>query len=255
MERWRRRKSCSKRELQSLAGHLNHACKVIRPGRRFVREVFGLLSQFERQDHMIRLNASFRADMECWHVFASAWNGISVMREVAPTVEIWSDASGSWGCGAIWDTHWCQVQWSQWPDFAGALIAAKELLPIIVATTIWGPQWMGATVLCHCDNEAVVASLKSGYCKDPTLAHMLRCLFYVEAEYHMSLSAVHIPGIENKAADSILRNNLPLFFTLLPQADPEPCPVPDNVVKHIVRVRIWTSADWSAWLDTLLMVR
>ena len=46
---------------------------------------------------MIRLNASFRADMEWWHVFISAWNGISLMREVAPTVEIWSDASGMWG--------------------------------------------------------------------------------------------------------------------------------------------------------------
>ena len=44
--------------------------------------------------------------------------------------------------------------------FAGAFIAAKELLPIIVATTIWGPQWVGASVLCHCDNEAVVAAVR-----------------------------------------------------------------------------------------------
>ena len=50
---WRKRKACSKRELQSLAGHLNHACKVIRPGRRFLRGVIGLLSKFSRRDHMI----------------------------------------------------------------------------------------------------------------------------------------------------------------------------------------------------------
>ena len=56
------RKSCTKRELQSLAGHLNHACKVIRPGRRFLQGILGLLSQCHRQDHMIRLNAAFRAD-------------------------------------------------------------------------------------------------------------------------------------------------------------------------------------------------
>ena len=35
--RWRTRKSCTKKELQSLVGHLNHAGKVIRPGRRFQR--------------------------------------------------------------------------------------------------------------------------------------------------------------------------------------------------------------------------
>ena len=131
--KWRRRKACTKRDLQSLAGHLNHACKVIRPGRRFLRGVFGLLSQFHRRDHM---NSAFRADMEWWHVFASTWNGVSLMRDVSqhsPTFKIWSDASGGWGCGAVWEDQWFQVQWSEWPGFVGASIAAKELLPIITA--------------------------------------------------------------------------------------------------------------------------
>ena len=44
--KWRRRKVCTKKELQSLAGHLSHACKVIRPGRRFLRGMIGLISQF-----------------------------------------------------------------------------------------------------------------------------------------------------------------------------------------------------------------
>ena len=64
VSKWRRRKCCTKRELQSLAGHLNHACKVVRPGWRFLRGVFGLLSQFRKPTHMIRLNAAFRAVLE-----------------------------------------------------------------------------------------------------------------------------------------------------------------------------------------------
>ena len=102
--KWRRRKACTKRELQSLAGHLNHACKVIRPGRRFLRGVFGLLSQFHKRDHMIRLNAAFRADLDWWHVFASSWNGVSLMRDAglqSSPVEIWSDASGGGGGGGV----------------------------------------------------------------------------------------------------------------------------------------------------------
>ena len=256
VEKWRRRKACTKRELQSLAGYLNHACKVIRPGRRFLRGVFGLLSRFERTDHIIRLNAGFRADMEWWHVFAGKWNGVSMLRNMAfqsPSVEIWSDASGSWGCGAVWGLKWFQVKWSKWPGFAGASIAAKELLPIIVAAAIWGPSWKGAIVLCHCDNEAVVTAVKSGYCRDPTLAHMLRCLFFLEAEYDYSLSAIHVPGVENRAADSISRNNLPLFFDLLPQALRNPCLVPDDLVSHLIRDRPWTSEDWKTWLGTLLI--
>ena len=133
----------NKRELQSLAGHLNHACKVIRPGRRFLRGVFGLLSQFHRRDHMIRLNAAFRTDLEWWHVFASSWNGVSLMwgdRAQAPSIEIWSDASGTWGCWAWWNVDWFQIEWMDWPAFANASIAAKELLPITVAAAVWGPH-------------------------------------------------------------------------------------------------------------------
>ena len=184
--KWRKRRGCTKRELQSLAGHLNHACKVIRPGRRFLRGIFGLLSKFHKQDHMIRLNTAFRAHLEWWHVFASSWNGVSSMRDTtlqSPSIEIWSDASGEWGCGAWWGCNWFQVQWNDWPVFSNASIAAKELLPIIVAVAMWGPQWVGSSVLCHCDNEGVVAVVKGRYCKDPTLAHMLRCLFFLEAKF------------------------------------------------------------------------
>ena len=45
---------------------------------------------------------------------------------------------GLWG---LLGDQWCQVPWSEWPGFASASLAAKELPPIIVATTIWGPWW------------------------------------------------------------------------------------------------------------------
>ena len=116
------------------------------------------------------------------------------------------------GCGAWWESKWFQVEWSKWPVFAQASIAAKELLPVIVAVALWGPQWMGSSVLCHCDNESVVAVVRGGYCKDPSLAHMLRCLFFLEAKFDVVLTAAHVPGAENGVADSISRNNLHTFF-------------------------------------------
>ena len=65
--------------------------------------------------------------------------------------------------------QWCQVPWKDWPGFVLASIAAMELLPIIVATTIWGPWWKGSVVMYHCDNEAVVASIKE------VIVETLRC--------------------------------------------------------------------------------
>ena len=37
-------KSCQKRELQSLVGKLQHACKVVKPGWSFLRHIFELLA-------------------------------------------------------------------------------------------------------------------------------------------------------------------------------------------------------------------
>ena len=60
------------------------------------------------------------------------WNGVAMMsREKGPLsgVEMWSDASCSWGCGAIWATEWLQIAWNKLPNFREVPIAAKELLP------------------------------------------------------------------------------------------------------------------------------
>lgn len=129
----------------------------------------------------------------------------------------------------------------------------KELLPIIVAMAVWGQQWVGLVVLCHCDNEGVVAAIKGGYCKDPTLAHTLRCLFFLEAKFDIWLTAKHVPGVENGVADSISRNNLHLFFHLLPKARQESDPVPRGLVQHLVSDTPWTSDVWRAWLENLSM--
>ena len=252
--RWRKRKCCTKKELKSLAGHLCNACKVVRPGRRFLRGFFGLISQFSKKAHMIRLNSAFRADLEWWFVYSRDWNGVSMMLKaswMAPEIEIWSDASGSWGCGAVWETKWFQVAWEQWVDFAVASIAAKELLPIIVSAAVWGSFWAGKTVLCHCDNMAVVAVIRGGYCKDSAMAHMLRCLFFLEAKFNFRLTAEHVAGVNNGVADAVSRNKLEAFFSLVPQASRVPCHVPVALVQRLVIQRPWTSVDWDSWLTSM----
>ena len=62
-----------------------------------------------------------------------------------PTVT--ADASGSWGCGAYCAlplVHWFQIQWpTSWKD---THIAAKELLPLVISSAIWGHHWRGSCV-------------------------------------------------------------------------------------------------------------
>ena len=45
---WQGKKCCSKRDMLSLIGQLSHACKVVRPGRRFLRRLINLSSKAKK---------------------------------------------------------------------------------------------------------------------------------------------------------------------------------------------------------------
>ena len=69
--------SCTKRELLSLLGHLNFACRVIRPGRSFVSYLITLSTTVKELHHYVKLNKNVRLDLQMWHQFLSKWNGVS----------------------------------------------------------------------------------------------------------------------------------------------------------------------------------
>lgn len=144
---WRRRKCCTKRDLLSLIGTLQHAAKVVRPGRSFIRRMIDLSTVRSHMNATLRLNREFRSDLEWWYQLATVWNGVSILspiRSLAPDGLVTSDASGSWGCGAFHEQHWFQLQWDQFS--APWHITSKELLPILIASAIWGKDWAGKTI-------------------------------------------------------------------------------------------------------------
>ena len=143
------------------------------------------------------------------------------------------------------------MDWQEFSEFTEASIAAKELLPILVVAAVWGRHWVGYTVLCNCDNEAVVAILRSGSARDDRLSHMLRCLFFIEAKFHFTVVAAHIPGVENVLADALSRNHLDIFFASLPQACSYPDIVPRELVQGLVHQQAWTSPAWTKWFSTI----
>lgn len=53
---WVRKRSCTRKELESLLGHLSHTATVISQGRTFLRQLFQLLSVGRAPHHYVRLN-------------------------------------------------------------------------------------------------------------------------------------------------------------------------------------------------------
>ena len=178
VQSWQRKRACCRKELESLLGHLSHAASVVRPGRTFLRQLFSLLHIVKEPHHMVRLNTWARADLQWWHCFLQEWNGTSFMPLPSPSAHVYTNASGSFGCGAIAAPYgWLHLQWPE--SWSSVSIATKELVPIVVS----GNQWAGQHIRFHSDNMAVVSILASRSSPDPLIMHLLRCLAFYAAYY------------------------------------------------------------------------
>ena len=119
-------------------------------------------------------------------------------------IEIWSDASGGWG----------GLQFGKASGFRFGGLIPKELLPIVVAAVVLGRCWAGCTVRCMCENEAVVSFIMTKSGKEGQMAHMLRCLFFLEASFGFAVVVAHVPGSLNAWVDAFSCNHLDVFRTL-----------------------------------------
>ena len=250
VENWQPRKAATKRQLLSLIGRLAHATKVVIPGRIFLRRMIDLSTKAKQLHHWVHLNQEFRSDPLWWKLFLTKWNGTSMLRVhgPGPQDEICStDASGKWGCAAVWRSKWL---WAPWPpSWAERNIADKELVPIVLAVAIWGQEWAHRNVLVRCDNEAVVHVIRLHTSRDSGLMHLLRCMHFFSAQFDINVSVEHVRGRLNTAADALSRNSLQAFFRAVPSATRTPTPIPAALWEMVVTVQPdWTSPGWRSRL-------
>ena len=160
-------------------------CRAVRAGRSFLRRLLDLSMTIKQLNRRVHLNVSAGADIKWWWQFCLHWNRLSMMRSVVaaeqPQVELVSNASGLWGCRATWAAKWFQLSWESLADGREWNIMLKELLTIVVAAAVWGPQWRGLTVRARYNNMSVVATIKTGSCKKACTMHLRRCLAHLEA--------------------------------------------------------------------------
>ena len=75
----RRTKTCCRlQDLQSLIGFLHFACKVVAPGRPFLRRMIALTCGVSKPTSFIRLGKEFRKDLDMWALFLTSWNGVKL---------------------------------------------------------------------------------------------------------------------------------------------------------------------------------
>ena len=135
-----KRKKVTLRELRSLIGLFNFACSVVPPGRAFLRRLIDLTIGISRPQNFIKLTQSAKSDMRTWLAFLSNFDGSSFFltrdRITNPSLQLYTDASGSFGYGAVSRDQWF---YGPWPESSKSLnIAVLEFYPIVLIVIIWG---------------------------------------------------------------------------------------------------------------------
>ena len=129
-------------------GKLSYASRAVQPGRTFLCQLFELIKGTCKGFHHIRLNAAARSNVSWWFTFAQSWNGVSLIREFGEEQAdhyVATDASGQFGCGGLWQYRWFQVQCaSEYHITKNSSqrdsIILQDLLPVVIAGALWGPQ-------------------------------------------------------------------------------------------------------------------
>ena len=235
----------SKKALQSITGLLQFATRVVRPGRPFLRRLYALQEVGSHPMHHIRLNNAARADILWWHLFMEKWNGISMLwdtQRYSSDITVYSDASGSWGCWALWQQKWFNLPWSV--QLQTCSIAVKELVPVVVTAALYGSQWRGKIVTFRVDNIAVVEVLNSTSCRDNHLMHLVRLLVFLASYHNFWFTASHIQGKQNTLADALSRNNINFFYSQISQASREQPRIPRELVTLLAQNLSWISTAW-----------
>jgi hypothetical protein len=231
---WKMKEKASVKELQSLAGMLNFACFVVRPGRFFLRRIIDHITHISSLGLGVHaqcdLTGPVFADIEWWHQFLPEWNGISLLYEreweSADKIELYTDACNT-GYGAVFGKQWFAGTWSP-----AELLAAKrklrismpflELRALILAVATWGESWRGKKIIFRCDCDSVVKAISARTSRASATMHHLRLLSSYACSYGFDFKAIHVAGVANILADPLSRGDLVQFRAQCPNADPHP---------------------------------
>ena len=140
------RKKCKLKQMQSLIGSLNFACRAIVPGRPFCRCLINATCGLTKQHHHLRITSNTKNDLVLWLQFFRDFNGVSVFHDrfwvSNYDLQLYTDSAGgaALGFGAYFAGKWAQGTWPQaWvTEGITADITALELFPLLVSLHVWG---------------------------------------------------------------------------------------------------------------------
>lgn len=215
-------RTVNKRELQSLAGKMNWASRVIQGGRTFTRRVIDRIRALKSDWQRSRVTNSLRSDLYWWYDYLCVFNGSVPIIEERAYTPVSIDACRT-GAGGFYRNEWYHVSWDDCPDVKDAHINHLEVLALEPAARLWGESWRNRSVVCYSDNQCAVGIINKGSTRDKNVMRSLRNVFWLAAIYNFKLRAIYYEGERNTLADRASRLKEPGGWEKLQQAISQAC--------------------------------
>ena len=198
---WLTKTSCTKRQLQSILGQLLYIHKCVRPARLFLNRMLQLLRD-NYAERYITLTHEFKHDLLWFSKFLNNYNGVSIFDHKNFNQKLELDACLT-GMGGVCGNYVYHLKIER--GYGNLNIVHLEMLNILVALRIFGPQWAKQKLLIKCDNDAVVKVMNSGRTQDQFLGACARNIWFHSALLDIDIKYVHVLGSQNQTADLLSR--------------------------------------------------
>ena len=205
--------STTLRPLQSLLGLLGSAIIVFPIARAFLCRLYAFSAIFPNTNVRRHIPRACRADLKIWSsVLAGAAPG-RLLWPGSRTVPVATDASPR-GYGIVYGNSWNAGHWSWLPHPLSLGITVLELLPLLLFLRTH--QFADHHIRLQCDNMAVVEVISAMRATDRKIVLFLREIAKICLANRLTLSAVHVPGVENVGPDLLSRNRIEEFERSFP---------------------------------------
>ena len=202
---WGEKTRASRRDLQRLAGKLNHVSQCVLPARKFMSRILAALRASPMAGSM-PVGDDLRRDVAWFAQYAARCNGRLLLVEKLPTFEIQCDACLEGG-GGFSATEFYSIRF---PTHMAEQhhISRIEAMNIVLAVKTLVPAEMRATeIIITTDNSAAMYSLNTGRTRDPILAACSRELWLLAALQELKITVNHAPGVTLVLADALSRRH------------------------------------------------
>jgi hypothetical protein len=195
----------SRKETESVLGTLVHCSLAVPDGRSRLPSLSRFAASFNfSSSSFIRKtpNSSVMSDIAWWRTHLSASFCGSLLSKPPETslIELWVDASTSWGIGIIFNGEWDAWKLRAGWDKDGRNIGWAEIVAIELGLLFAVHRgFSDIHFLVRSDNQGVIHAIRGGKSRSPEQNLVLQRITLLLSHYKIWISSLYVPSVDNLA--------------------------------------------------------